>query len=262
MMIQKLPWAGIRAQVGDTSIAIDPLYHFPPEFNQPHEPLIPLDEFGPVDAVLITHHHYDHFDPEAIAKYYGEDTPVYMPAESLPLAGNHALTRLRGVAFGETVEIGPVSATTSYAVDGVGDPQVSWVVRGDGKRLLHSGDTLWHGYWWKIKEAFGPFDAVCLPVNAAVVELPGMTPSGQPITMSPEQAVSAAVVLEAKALVPIHYKAVHHPPLYSRTSDVEERLRSHARQRQANLVMLDTGEVYEVAGGVGNGGDIGRDRVF
>lgn len=246
MIITKLPWAGIRVQVGVTHIAIDPLYHFPAKFNSPHEPFYPLDRFGPVDAVLITHHHGDHFDPEAIARFYGADVPVYLPQESLPLAGEHDLSRLQGVAFGQSVEIGAIVATTTYAVDGVGDPQVGWVVKGSGKQLLHSGDTLWHGYWWKIKKAHGPFDAVCLPVNAAVVEFPGLTPSGQPITMSPEQAVSAAVVLEAKALVPIHYKAIHTPPLYSRTPDVEERLAVAAEQRQVKLKVLDTGDAYMV----------------
>lgn len=231
MKIQKLPWAGIRIQTGSASLAIDPLYHFPAKFGQSHEPMIPLSEFGPVDAVLVTHHHGDHFDPAAIAAYYGADIPVYMPAEGLKFAEGSGLNRLTGVTAGDSVFIGGLVATAVPAVDGVGDPQVSWVVAGDAKRMIHCGDTLWHGYWWRIKQQYGPFDAACLPVNGAVVEFPGMLPSGEPITLTPEQAVSAAAVLEAERLVPIHFKAIHNPPLYRQTPNVTERLQASAAGR-------------------------------
>ncbi|MNY09522.1 Beta-lactamase superfamily domain protein [compost metagenome] len=108
---------------------------------------------------------------------------------------------------------------------------MSWIVDGGGKKLLHGGDTLWHGYWWQIAREHGPIHVACLPVNAAVVEFPGLTPSGQPITMSPEQAVSAAIVLGADVLLPIHYRAIHYPPLYSETPNILERLQEAAKDR-------------------------------
>ncbi|GMK41203.1 hypothetical protein PCCS19_42590 [Paenibacillus sp. CCS19] len=245
MIVQKLQWAGIRIESGNARIVIDPLYNFPAKFGQSHEPMLPLDQYGPVDAVLITHHHGDHFDPAAISSFYGSDTPVYMPEGSLKYAGNSELTNIRGVALGETVEIGSLKATASYAVDGVGDPQISWIVEDGGKKLFHSGDTLWHGYWWRIVHKHGPFDVVCLPVNAAVVQFPGLTPSGLPITMSPEQAVAAAVVLEAAVLLPIHFRAIHHPPLYTQTPDIVERLQKAASDR-VKLVILQSEETLIV----------------
>ncbi|QMV44688.1 MBL fold metallo-hydrolase [Cohnella cholangitidis] len=242
MIIQKLPWAGIRVQTAKTNIAIDPLFHFPSKYNEPHEPFFPLNDFGPVDAVLITHHHADHFDPEAIADYYGRDIPVYFPKESLDFAKNSALTNIHEASIGDTFAIGDITATATYSVDGVGDPQIAWVVEGDGKRIIHCGDTLWHGYWWKIAKAYGPFDAACLPVNAAVIEFPGMTPSGQPITLSPEQAVSAANVLSATTLVPIHHTAIHHPPIYTETPDIWARLAAAAAIKELRLTILKSKE--------------------
>lgn len=245
MIVQKLQWAGIRMEWGNTRIVIDPLFNFPSKFAQSHEPMLPLDRYGAVDAVLITHHHGDHFDPAAIASFYGADTPVYMPDESLPFAENSGLTNIRGASLGETIEIGALKVTASYSVDGVGDPQSSWIVEGGGKKLFHGGDTLWHGYWWKIAREHGPFDVVCLPVNAAVVQFPGLTPSGQPITLSPEQAVSAAVVLEAAVLLPIHFRAIHHPPLYTETSNIVERLQEAANGR-VKLAILQSEETLVV----------------
>jgi len=246
MIVQKLPWAGARITSGDTVIAIDPLYHFPEDFGWPHESLPPLSDFGRVDAVFVTHHHYDHFDPQAIAEFYGASIPVYMPAEAVRLADTAPLETIRGVAVGETVAAGSLRVTASWSVDGVGDPQVSWVVT-DGKRtILHSGDTLWHGCWWKMARMYGPFDAVLLPVNGAVVELPGMTPSGQPITLTPEQAVAAAKVLNAARLVPIHWRTVHNPPGYRETPDAGARLAEAAAAEGVQLAVLNNGELIEL----------------
>lgn len=243
MNIQKLPWAGIRVQFETTSIVIDPLFHFPTKFGEPNEPLYPLNEFGPVDAVFITHHHMDHFDPEAIAAFYGEAIPVYMPVESVETAGKSKLTNITGAAVGTSFDIGSLSVTATYSVDGTGDPQVAWIVQGGDKKLIHCGDTLWHGYWWHIARTYGPFDAACLPVNGAVLELPGMTPSGQPICLTPEQAVSAAVVLGAGTLIPIHYGVIHHPPLYRQTPDLWDRLKASA-DGTMDLTILQAKEMY------------------
>lgn len=228
MEVQKMPWAGVRIESGGTAIAVDPLYYFPSDLGRAREPMCPLSEFGAVEAVFVTHHHNDHFDPQAIAEFYGADIPVYMPAESVPLAGDTPLTNIRGATIGDTIPTGALQVTASWSVDGIGDPQLSWVVTDGEKTVLHSGDTLWHGYWWKMVQMHGPFDAVLLPVNGAVVELPGMAPSGQPITLTPEQAVAAAKVLNAKRLVPIHWRTVHHPPVYRETPDVGGRLAAAA----------------------------------
>jgi len=248
MIVTKLPWAGIKVEIGTTRIVIDPMYNFPSRYERSHETLLPLDVFGEADAVLITHHHPDHFDPEAIARFYGEEIPVYLPVESLPLIGDTPLKQLHGIPLGQSIPIGSATATAVFAIDGFGDPQVSWVVEGNGKRLIHGGDTLWHGHWWNIKNAHGPFDVACLPVNAAIVDFRFSPPSGQPITLGPEQAVAAAHVLGAETLLPIHYKAIHQPPLYNQTPDLLERLHASAAERGVKLAMLDTNESLDLTG--------------
>jgi len=240
LTIQKLPWAGILAQDDATTIAIDPLYHFPTLYGQSHETLYPLSEFGSVDAVLITHHHVDHFDSKAIREYYGEDVPVFIPAESTALAIEAGLKNVHGAVPGQSFTIGTLRVSAVPSVDGTGDPQIAWVVECGGRKIIHAGDTLWHGYWWKIAAEHGPFDAACLPVNGAVLELPRLSPpSGQPICLNPEQAVTAAVVLGATTLVPIHHTAIHFPPLYRQTPDLMDRLTASAHGK-IDLSVLHT----------------------
>ena len=100
------------------------------------------------------------------------------------------------------------------AVDGFGDPQHSWVVECEGKRIIHAGDTLLHGAWWRIARRFGPFDLALLPINGAVVDFPFLQPPrNQEAVMMPEEAAHAAHMLRARAVTPIHYGALHRPPV-------------------------------------------------
>ena len=41
-----------------------------------------------------------------------------------------------------------------------------------GMRILHLGDTIFHGYWWRMARRHGPFDVVLAPINGAGRRLP------------------------------------------------------------------------------------------
>ncbi|WP_372630552.1 MBL fold metallo-hydrolase [Cohnella sp.] len=246
MEIQRLPWAGVRVTLRGSSVMIDPVTRIPERFGGARETMYPLAQFGATDAVLLTHLHEDHFDPDAIVAAYGANIPVYAPADVADAARAAGLGNVIAASVGEVYGIpGGVSVIPVPSVDGVGDVQVGWVVKGDGRTAIHCGDTLWHGYWWSIAQAYGPIDAACLPVNGAVLELPGRTASGQPICLTPEQAVAAAHVLGAGTLVPIHYKAIHHPPVYRETPDIEARLRT-AAEGKVGLSLIGATETVTV----------------
>lgn len=118
---------------------------------------------------------------------------------------------------------------------------------------------LWHPYaiwlvgsckrsrFWIVANKSPHFTRINLPANAAIIEDPDLTPSNEPITLSPEQAVSAAVVLQANRLIPIHYGAFHHPPGYVQTPHVMSRLITSAEQRGVQLHLLQAGDKFQLA---------------
>ena len=127
----------------------------------------------------------------------------------------------------ERAEVGPFTITALPAVDGLGDPQVSWLVEADGQRILHLGDTIFHGYWWRMARRHGPFDLVLAPINGAVVDFPHLQPpSPLAAAMEPEQAALAGELLGARTLIPMHYGGFEIDPWYRPVADPRYPLRS------------------------------------
>jgi len=113
-------------------------------------------------------------------------------------------------------------------------------VDGGGRRIIHCGDTLWHGAWWDIARAYGPFDAAFLPINGAR-PLGGQIPDpGLPMVMNAEQAAAAAAALGARLAIPVHYGAVSTPE-YIQDLDAESRFLAAAAAKGIATRVLKPG---------------------
>jgi L-ascorbate metabolism protein UlaG (beta-lactamase superfamily) len=235
MLIRKLGWAGVEVEADGQRLVIDPLLGLGDLEQFVGPPLTPLPPpSGPVDVALVTHLHRDHADPDAL-----DGVPLVLRPESndgefLEVAATMAQEPIGGtvVALWETIGAGAFTVTAVPAVDGFGDPQVSWIVEASGKRILHCGDTLFHGSWWRIRMRCGPLHAAFLPVNGALCEFPHRTPASPLVAdMDPEQAAAAAEILEAPVAVPIHYDTIHAPPVYAQVDDPPGRFAAAAGGR-------------------------------
>ena len=189
MNIRRLGWAGLEITSDTTTIAVDLIEGIgvmEQFIGGMHEPLPPPSR--PLDAALVTHLHGDHADPEALARALKPGAPILRPArftgEGLEPAGplaseaglvEHALAT-DVLEVWESRTIGPFTVTAVPAVDGFGDPQISWVVEAGGCRVLHAGDTIFHGSWWTIPMRVGPIDIAFLPINGAMCEFPHRRP--------------------------------------------------------------------------------------
>ncbi len=268
MKIRWLGWAGVEIEADGAAVVIDPLADPGATFaalgEQARRGELPTvvapERSGGAVAGLVSHLHRDHADAGALAGALAADAAVHEPAwpaasdvESLGLAqANSELERAglarRAVAEGERVEVGPFVLTALPAVDGLGDPQVSWLVEADGRRVLHLGDTVFHGYWWRMARRHGPFDVVFAPINGAVVDFPHLQPpSPLAAAMEPEQAALAGELLGARTVVPMHYDGFAIDPWYRPIADARERFEAAAAGRSYEARMLEPGETFESA---------------
>lgn len=261
MKIRWLGWAGVEVEAEGARIVIDPLEDAGAVFAPYGEAAAgtPVPEVTPPrrDALagLVTHLHRDHADAAALGAALADEARVFEPlsygggrAEQLALIqADRELTaaglRREPIEPWATVTVGPFAVTALPAVDGTGDPQVSWLVEAGGRRMVHLGDTLFHGWWWRFAERFGAPDAVCAPINGARLSFPHRRPASPlPGVMSPEEAALAADLLRAGRLVPIHYGGYTFPDVYEPVSDALERVRS-ASERAS---VLGLGETLEL----------------
>jgi L-ascorbate metabolism protein UlaG (beta-lactamase superfamily) len=135
--------------------------------------------------------------------------------------------------------------TAIPASDGLGDPQLSWLVRAGGISVLHLGDTVFHGWWWRIAQRLGPFDLVLAPVNGAVVDFPHrQPPSGLPVVMTPEQAAIAAEILGARLAAPMHASGYDVPGAYEPVADAARSFADHAARRGVRVTLPALGEPF------------------
>ena len=260
MRIKRLGWSGIEIEQDGDTLLVDYILDtsgLPLRDNQQSFPRAST----PASAVagLMTHLHADHADPIALVAALREGAPVLRP-EPAPGSGPdleltaHAEAAFDKVALNTHVvgawasqDAAPFSLHAVPAVDGFGDPQVSWVIESGGKRIIHAGDTLFHGYWWKIAQRFGSFDHAFLPINGAIVDFPFLQPPrDQEAVMTPEEAAKAARMLGARGVTPIHYGALHQPPAYIETSDPVERLRAAATSLDLKVDVREPGEWVEL----------------
>lgn len=265
MKLRRLGWAGIELESGGETLVIDHLIdpgilsHF---FGEERDDLIePAD--GAASAALVTHLHRDHTDAEAAARATGRGAPLLRPPrandpdEHDQLTTGESESALTAIGFDQrellpddTLAVGPFEITAAFASDGLGSPQVSWIVESDGKRIYHGGDTVWHGAWWRAALRHGPFDAALLPANGAEIAYPHQQPPATtPAVMTPAQAVDAAAALRAKTLIPIHFnRTFEHPDFYRPVPDAAALIAESASERALDVSFPEIGEWIEVGG--------------
>lgn len=263
LRLRRLGWAGVELEAQGEHVVVDHLLDpgtFAFFFGDERDALITPEPRG-ARAALITHMHRDHADVSAIARALSSDGVVLRPERRAleskfdEIATGEAEAALassslhvRECRIGETVALGPLTVTATFASDGLGSPQVSWLIEADGQKVLHAGDTLWHGAWWDVALVHGPIDVACLPANGVEVSYPHLQPPVTvPAVMTPDQAVQAAHALQARLMVPIHYnRTFEHPDYYRPVANAHEQVDAFAQKFGTNIRFLEPGEWHDI----------------
>ncbi len=154
-----------------------------------------------VDAVLISHLHYDHLDLPSLEKL-GREMPVVAPRGAGALIRRKAgVKNVLELAAGEEITIGAVRVRATRADHDTGrlplgtqaDP-LGYVIEGDGRSVYFAGDT----------DLFDEMAAIA-PVDVALLPIWGWGPTMGPGHMDPTRAAQAAALLRARTAIPIHW---------------------------------------------------------
>ncbi|GAA4540119.1 MBL fold metallo-hydrolase [Pseudonocardia xishanensis] len=176
-----------------------------------HPVPVPLTDLPPLDAVVISHDHYDHLDLPTVRALLAD--PRHGTAPFVVPLGIGAHLRAWGVPEGRIVEldwsgeatVGELTLVCAEARHFSGRSLArdttlwsSWVVRGPRRRAYFGGDTGYTSVFVRTGERFGPFDLTVLPIGAYADLWPD-------IHMNPEESVRAHGDLRGSALLPVHW---------------------------------------------------------
>ena len=171
----------------------------------------PLEALPAIDAVVISHDHYDHLDVDTVTRLVRtQRAPFFVPL------GVGAHLRKWGVPDARIVELDWGQSGTVGELTVVCTPArhfsgrflsrnttlwSSWVLRGPEHRAFFGGDTGYTEAFAEIGSEYGPFDLTLMPIGAYHKLWPD-------IHMDPEDAVRAHRDMTdagAGLLVPIHW---------------------------------------------------------
>jgi L-ascorbate metabolism protein UlaG (beta-lactamase superfamily) len=161
-----------------------------------------------VDAVVISHNHYDHLDAPTLRRL-PRDTPVFVPAGLARWFRRRRFTRITELDWWEGVELGGVRfdfvPAHHWSKRGLLDTCRTlwggWVLTArDGQRVYFAGDT-GYGHWFsRIGRRYPGIDLALLPIGAYD---PRWWLSD--VHCDPEEAVRAAQDLGAHRMAPMHW---------------------------------------------------------
>ena len=211
------------------------------------EPPIPLRELPAIQAVVISHDHYDHLDMATVRALAARGAAFFVPlgvGAHLEKWGVPA-AQFRELDWGEESSLGNVrfACVPSRHFSGRLPREnstlwSSWMIVGPRHRVFFCGDSGAFDGFRDVGRAHGPFDVALISSGA-------YGPQWPMIHMTPEEVVEANVALEGRLLIPIHWGTFN--LAFHDWNEPAERALVAATRRGVAIALPRPGEMVEPA---------------
>lgn len=214
----RLTWLGhstILIEIDGRVVLVDPVFGdraSPSTLAGPrrfHPVPMALADLPELDAIVISHDHYDHLDMPTVRELTQKSAAPFL----VPLGvGAHLerwkvpAERIREMDWWEETAVGELTIAATPArhfsgrglMDRFSTLWASWSFIGPDHRVFFSGDTGLFDGFRTISQTYGPFDV-------AMMEIGAYHPNWGQIHLGPEQALMAFEMMDAEMIVPVHW---------------------------------------------------------
>ena len=237
----RVTWLGHSTtllEIGRTRLLIDPVWAERASFvsfagpRRFYPPPLPLAQLPPVDAIVLSHDHYDHLD-QALVRTLASPGVHWIA----PLGVGEWLRRW-GVAESDVTELdwwdstvvgdATLTATPARHFSGRGPRSTDrtlwcgWAITNADKRVYYAGDTAMQHEFAEIGERLGPFDLTMIEIGAYDKLWPD-------VHIGPEQAIAAHRLVRGGVMLPVHW-GLFDLALHGWTEPIERVLAAAAEQ--------------------------------
>jgi L-ascorbate metabolism protein UlaG (beta-lactamase superfamily) len=211
------------------------------------KPGVAWEHLPPIDAVLVSHNHYDHLDLAALRRLAARgDSTFIVPAGCARLLRSRNIGPTEELDWGESLSLPGCTIHCVQALHfsgrGIFDQNrtlwCGYVIECGARIVYYAGDTAFGPHFAQIRERFGSPRLALLPIGAY---LPRWFMS--PVHMGPDEAVRAHRILGAETSI-----AIHHGTFQLADEGIDTpRKELAACAPHASFLVLNNGEFAEIA---------------
>ena len=173
------------------------------------KPGVAWENLPSIDAVLISHNHYDHLDLPILRRLAARgETTFIVPARGARLLRSENIDPVHEMDWGESLSLCDITIhcvpALHFSNRGINDRNLTlwcgYVIECQERLIYFAGDTAFGPHFAQIRESFGSPCLALLPIGAYA---PRWFMS--PIHMAPDEAVRAHQILGAETSIAIHH---------------------------------------------------------
>lgn len=252
----RVTWVGhatVLVQLGGRNFLTDPVWSercSPFPFAGPRRvrgPGLRIEQLPPIDAILLSHNHYDHLDVNTLKALAAHSAPrIYTGLGNAAFLRQQGLNDVVELDWDQSARLGDTTITATevrhFSGRGLFDRnRTLWVgfrVDTPAGTLYFAGDTAWGPHFEATHRRYGPVDLALLPIGAF---LPRRVMAQY--HTDPQEAVLAHIALHARYSLGIHHATF---PLATDPFDAPAREMAVSRQNaglaEDAFFVLDFGE--------------------